>query len=52
MVNCVYRTVPASVGSMSAAYGATMELVPGISGEIRLTRTPIEMKPLVETCIY
>ena len=34
MVNCVYRTVPASVGSILAAYGATMELFPGITGEI------------------
>ena len=51
MVNCVYLTVPAISGSMSAAYGATMGLIPGIRGELEKTLSPSEIYPLVETYI-
>ena len=49
-MNCVYRTVPASSGSVSAPYGTTTLFVPVIVGDLVYTGTPIEIYPLVETC--
>ena len=47
MVNPVYRTVPVTLVVMSAPYGDTMLLVPGISGEVTATGDPNEIYPLV-----
>ena len=52
MVKSVYLTVPLMLGSISAAYGATIEIVSGIVGDEGMARgdTPIEIYPSLDTC--
>ena len=52
VVKSVYLTVPLMLGSISAAYGATIEIVSGIVGDEGMARgdTPIEIYPSLDTC--